>query len=196
MSFSRILATGAFVLACAAPVFAADMYKTDQGHTEVRIAWSHAGVSMQHGEFTKAEGTLMLDQGNVEASSLTATIEAASISTGFGPLDEHIRTADFLEVETYPTITFESTAISRTGDATADITGNLTLHGTTEPVTMAATMTHLGEHPLGAFIDYYKGDWAAFAATMEIDPAEFGVGMTIPVGKLVIEISTELKAPG
>lgn len=195
MNLSKILTTGAFLMTLTGPAAAADLYKTDQGHTEVRIAWSHAGVSIQHGEFTKAEGTLMLDKDNVEASSVTATIDAASISSGFGPLDDHIRNADFLEVETYPTITFESTAVKKTGDKTAEITGNLTLHGTTKPVTLSTTLTHLGEHPLGQFIDYYKGGWAAFSASTEIDPADFGVGKTIPVGKLTIEITTELKAP-
>lgn len=137
----------------------------------------------------------MLDADNVENSSLSATVQSASVSTGFGPLDDHIRNADFLEVETYPTITFESTSVSRTGDKTADITGDLTMHGTTKPVTFAATLTHIGEHPLGSVIDYYKGDWVAFTADTEIDPSDFGVGATIPVGTLSIELTSEMKAP-
>lgn len=195
MHLSKILTASAMIAALSVPAMAADTYKSDQGHTEVRFIWDHAGVSMQQGEFTTAEATLTLDQDNVESSSLSASIDAKSVSSGFAPLDEHMLGADFLEVETYPTITFESTSVSRTGDKTADITGDLTLHGTTKSVTMSTTLTHLGEHPLGQFLDYYKGDWAAFTATFDIDPGEFGVGKTIPVGNLTIEITTEMKSP-
>ena len=71
----------------------------------------------------------VLDPENVEASTVTAVIDATSISTGVEALDKHIKTADFLEVETYPEITFEALEVVSTGDKTADITGNLTLHG-------------------------------------------------------------------
>lgn len=196
MTLPQTLSAVVFAAVLAGPVMAADTYKTDAGHTEVRFSWSHAGVSTQHGEFDKAEGTLVMDPENVEAATLTATIDATSISSGFPPLDDHIKSADFLEVETYPTITFESTSVTQTGDKTADITGDLTLHGVTKPLTLQATLTHLGDHPLGQFVDYYKGSWAAFSATGEIDPKDYGVGMTIPVGKLMIEIDTELKVAG
>lgn len=172
---------------------AAEVYKTDQGHTEVRFAWSHAGVSMQHGEFTRVDGTLDLNAEDVAASTLNVVIDAASVSTGFGPLDDHLKTADFLEVETYPEITFVSTAIEKTSDTTAKITGDLTIHGTTRPVTLDTTLTHMGEHPLGSVIDYYKGDWVAFSATTVIDHMEFGVGQ-FSTGPISINIDTELKA--
>jgi polyisoprenoid-binding protein YceI len=194
MNISRILPAAALATAMAGAAMAADTYKTDPGHTEVRFGWSHAGVSMQHGEFTAIDGILVLDQENLEASTLTATIQAASISTGVEALDKHVKTADFLDVETFPQITFESTSVNRTGDKTADISGNLTLHGVTKPVVLQAALTHLGAHPVGQFFDYYKGDWAAFSARAEIDATEFGVGPAMPVGKVFIEIHTELKA--
>ncbi|MCF6433589.1 YceI family protein [Leisingera sp. MMG026] len=194
MPFSNLLTATAAAFLLATPVFAEKTYKTQQGHTEVRVAWSHAGVSMQHGEFTKAEGTLVLDEANIEGASLNAVVDATSIHSGVAALDDHIKNADFLEVETYPEITFESASVTRTGDKTADITGNLTMHGVTKPVTLQATLTHIGKHPLAQFLEYYKGDWAAFHARTEIEPKDFGVGMTIPVGTLVIEIDTEMQA--
>ena len=171
---------------------AAETYYTDQGHTEVRFGWSHAGVSMQTGEFTTAKGKLVLDPDNVEQSSVTVTIDAASVSTGFGPLDDHLKSKDFLEVETYPEITFVSTSVKKTGDKTADVTGDLTIHGVTKPVTLKTTLTHRGEHPLGGAIDYYKGQWVAFSATTEIDHQAFNVG-GFSTGPISITISTELK---
>ena len=59
---------------------------------------------------------------------------------------------------------------------------------------LQATLTHLGEHPLGQYIDYYKGNWSAFSARTEIQGEDFGIGSTVPVGTLFIEIDTELKA--
>lgn len=169
-------------------------YQTDQGHTEVHFGWSHAGVSSQNGEFTSAQGTLNLDAENVEASSLTVTIDANSVSTGFGPLDDHLKSADFLEVETYPEITFVSTGILQTGDNSADVTGDLTIHGVTQPATLKTIMTHKGPHPLGGALDYYKGDWIAFTATTEIDHQAFNVG-PFSTGPISITINTEMKAP-
>ncbi|WP_171169127.1 YceI family protein [Ruegeria sp. HKCCA0370] len=193
MSFNSMIAAAALTVAVA-PVYA-QTYKTDQGHTEVRFSWSHAGVSTQHGEFTKVEGVLDLNADDVEASTLNVTIDTNSLSSGFGPLDDHLKSADFLEVETYPEITFASTGIERTGDTTADVTGDLTIHGVTKPVTLNATLTHQGPHPLGGAIEYYQGDWVAFSAEAEIDHTEFGVG-PFSTGPITILIDTEMKADG
>ena len=146
---TRLAALSLMIALPTASAYAAETYFTDQGHTEVRFGWSHAGVSMQSGEFTKASGKLVLDPDNVEKSTISVTIDAASVSTGFVPLDDHIKSKDFLEVETYPKITFVSTSVKKTGDKTADVTGDLTIHGVTKPVTLKTTLTHRGEHPLG-----------------------------------------------
>lgn len=172
---------------------AAETYYTDQGHTEVRLGWNHAGVSMQSAEFTTVKGKLSLEPDNVEQSTLSVTIDAASISTSFGPLDDHLKSKDFLEVETYPQITFNSTGVKKTGDKTADVTGDLTIHGVTKPVTLKTTLTHRGDHPLGAVIDYYKGKWVAFSATTEIDHVAFDVGGKFSTGPISISIVTEMK---
>ncbi|OED45908.1 hypothetical protein AB838_21795 [Rhodobacteraceae bacterium (ex Bugula neritina AB1)] len=187
------IATLATAALLAAPAAFAATYKTDQGHTEVQFSWSHAGVSVQSGEFTEASGTLDLDPENPEAASLSVTINTKSLSTGFGPLDNHLSSADFLEVETYPEITFVSTGIEKTGDTTAKVTGDLTIHGTTQSVVLDTTMTHIGPHPLGGAIEYYQGDWAAFSASTIIDHQSFGVG-GFSTGPITIRISTEMKA--
>lgn len=188
--FSAIAPVAALYLA-AAPALAAT-YKSDQGHTEVRFSWSHAGVSTQTAEFTATDATLELDPANPADASLNVTIKADSLSSGFGALDEHLVSADFLEVATYPEITFVSTGVEVTGDKTANVTGDLTIHGTTQPVTLETTLTHIGEHPLGGAIDYYKGEWAAFSATTEIDHQAFGVG-GFSTGPITIEVVTEMK---
>lgn len=171
---------------------AAQVYVTDQGHTEVLFGWNHSGVSRQHAEFTVTKGTLNLAD-DIEKSSIDVNIDASSVSTGFAALDKHLKSKDFLEVETYPEIIFKSTSIKKTGEKTFDVTGNLTMHGVTKPVVLKAEMTHRGKHPVAAFIDYYKGDWIAFRATTEIDHMAFKVG-SFSTGPIAIEINTEMKA--
>ena len=196
MSEKFALKAAALALAAsflAVPASAAETYWFDQGHTEIIFGWKHAGgVSTQHGEFTKASGKLSLDPENVENSSIDVTIDTTSIATGFEPLDKHLKSADFLEVETYPEIKFKSTAVKRTGKDTADVTGDLTIHGVTQPVTLKTTLTHRGPHPVAEFIDYYKGQWVGFAATTEIDHQAFKVG-NFSTGNIFIEINTEMK---
>ncbi len=176
----------------ASSAFADATYKTDQGHTEVFFSWSHAGVSIQTGEFETATGTLILADA-IEQSSIDVTIDTNSLSSGFEPLDKHLKSADFLEVEKYPEMTFKSTSVKSTGDKTMDITGDLTIHGVTNEVTLNAEMTHKGPHPLGKSIDYYKGEWVAFRATTEIDHQSFEVG-GFSTGPITVTINTEMKA--
>ncbi|MEX0284561.1 MAG: YceI family protein [Paracoccaceae bacterium] len=172
---------------------AAETYKTDQGHTEVMFGWSHVGVTNQSGEFTKADGTLVLDEANPENSTLEVTIDTTSLHSGFGPLDDHLKNDDFFGVDAHPTITFKSTKITPTGEKTADVTGDLTIRGVTKPFTLTTTLTHLGDHPLGGAVEYYQGKWAGFEATGVIENhQEFNVG-PFPTGPIAITIRSELK---
>lgn len=167
-------------------------YKTDAGHTELRFGWDHAGVSQQHGEFDQVDGTLSIDLEDPSSAKLDVTIDAASVSSGFGPLDEHLKNADFLSVAEHPTIRFVSNSVTKTGETTADVAGEVTLRGVTVPATMKVELTHQGAHPVAKFLDYYKGDWLAFKGSASIDTAPFG--FALPVGTLQFDISTELKA--
>ena len=191
----KIISTSALVAASALLSVAAQAegtYVTDQGHTEIVFGWSHAGVSLQHGEFTKAEGTLELAE-KMEDSKISVVVDAASLNSGFEPLDKHLKSADFFEVEKYPEITFTSTSVVEKEENMLEVTGDMTIHGVTKPVVLEAVLTHKGEHPLGKNLDYYKGEWIAFSATTEIDHQSFGVG-GFSTGPITIEINTEMKA--
>ena len=191
---TRLAGVLAVALSAALPgaVAADTTYVTDQGHTEVMFGWSHAGVTEQNGEFTKATGTLTMAD-NLEDSSITVEIDANSVSSGFDALDEHLKSADFLDVEKYPTLTFTSTEVVSTGDNTMDVTGDLTIHGVTQPVTLKTIMTLQGEHPLGKNFEYYQGEWVGLKATTEIDHQAFEVG-AFSTGPIKITINSELKA--
>jgi len=184
-----------FDLGLAAPAMARD-YVLNKGHTEIRFSWNHAGVSEQSGEFTAFEGTLSLDEADVTKSVLDVTIQTASMATGFKPLDDDLTSKNFFEVAKYPTIHFKSTAIRKTGTATAAVTGDLTIHGVTRPVTLDVKLVFRGKHPVGQFIDYYKGDWLGFSASGTLLRSDFGVGRYAPLvsDTIHLAISTELKA--
>jgi polyisoprenoid-binding protein YceI len=182
--------TSVFVTMVALPGIALSdqTFKTDQGHTEVRFGWSHAGVSMQHAEFTVATGTLNLTD-DIENSSINVVIDVNSLSTGFDALDQDIKSANFLDVANHPEMTFQSASVKKTGENMLDVTGDLTMHGVTNPVTLKVEITHQGAHPVAAFFDYYKGDWIAFRATTDIDHMAFGVG-SFSTGPISVEINT------
>lgn len=196
MLINKFFKTAALSLVLAMPaigVNAAEKFATDQGHTEIRVSWNHAGVSVQTAEFEKSSGTLTLDESNPENSSINVEIDMASVSSGFEALDTHLKSADFLNVEKNPKATFKSTSIKKTGDKTADITGDFTLNGVTKPVVLNATMTHLGDHPVGKALDYYKGKWVAFSAKTTIENhQDYNIG-GFSTGPLTIEIVTEMK---
>ncbi len=174
---------------------AAETYKFDQGQTEIHFGWCHAGVSMQHGEFTKAEGVLSLDPDNIESSKIDVTIDANSLTTGVEALDKHLKSSGFFDVGKHPTVTFTSTSVKKTGDQTAEVSGDLTIHGVRKPATLKVTMTHRGTHPVGKYISHYKGSWVAFAAETEINHLEFGVGSypAGPTDKITVRINAEMK---
>jgi len=189
--FAGVIAA-AFAAVSSTAVLADKTYVSDQGHTEVLFGWSHVGITRQNGEFTESKAVLNLAD-NIADSSVSVEIQTDSLSSGFGALDDHLKTEDFLEVETYPTITFESTSVEMDGDTKMAITGDLTIHGVTKSVVLQAEMTLNGKHPLGGRIDYYKGDWVAFNASTEIDHQEFDVG-GFSTGPIAITINTEMKA--
>lgn len=192
----------AFALAAgllAAPALeAAETYAFDPGHTQVRASWDHAGYSEQSLHFRQVEGGATIDFDNPANTSLSVTIPIAGVDSGVEAFDKHLSSADFFEVEKHPAATFVSTAVEKTGDTTLSVTGDLTIKGITKPVTLDVTVNSSGEHPLGQFIDYYKGEWVGVTATTTIIRSEWGLGYGAPITSDEVDlfISTEMKAAG
>jgi polyisoprenoid-binding protein YceI len=120
----------------------------DPAHTRLGFEARHAMVSKVRGSFGIFEGTLVLDGENPANSQATVVIDAASISTGSADRDAHLRSADFLNVEEYPTLTFTSTAVRHEGDAFVMV-GELTIRGTTRPVEIRADLEGVVDDPWG-----------------------------------------------
>ncbi len=161
----------------AAGLPAAGTYTLDPAHSTVGFRIRHMGIAMVEGEFDAFEGTVVFDPANIAATTVSATVQTTSVDTDVDARDGHLRTADFFDVATYPTMTFQSTAVQPTGPNTFRLTGDLTLHGVTRPVTLDVTAA-------GPITDPRAGQRAGFHAEGEIDRRDFGItwGQDLPSG--------------
>lgn len=156
------------VLALACPAFAST-WEIDPAHTSVQFSVRHLMISNVRGELRKVAGTVRADDQDPTRSVIEATIDAASVDTREAKRDEHLRSADFLDVEHYPTITFRSKKIEKTGDRRFKVVGDLTLHGVTREVTLRV------EGPTPPMTDPRGSVRAGAEATTRIDRRDFGI---------------------
>jgi polyisoprenoid-binding protein YceI len=124
-------------------------YTLDPSHTRIGFVARHAMVTKVRGAFNEFEGSAYLDGDNPANSTAKVTIKAASIDTRNAQRDEHLRSNDFLAMDQYPEITFVSTSVRQTGDASFDLTGDLTIKGATNPVTVPFTYEGSATDPFG-----------------------------------------------
>ena len=124
-------------------------YEVDVAHTRIGIRARHAMVTTVRGSFGDFSGTAHLDVADPAASSVSLRIRTASIDTGQADRDAHLRSADFLDVETYPEIVFVSTDVEQVDEETYTVTGDLTIRGTTRPVAVDFTLTGSAKDPFG-----------------------------------------------
>ncbi|HVL32585.1 MAG TPA: YceI family protein [Actinomycetota bacterium] len=146
---------------------AAGTWTIDPIHTTVGFSARHLMLAKVRGGFKAFQGTIHVED-DAEASWVETTLDAASIDTGNQMRDDHLRSADFLDVATFPTLSFRSSRLERTGDRTFTLTGDLTIRDVTRPVTLDVEY-------LGAARDPYGNDRVALTATAEIDRDEFGI---------------------
>jgi polyisoprenoid-binding protein YceI len=124
-------------------------YTVDVAHTRIGLRARHAMVTTVRGAFTSFAGTAHLDAAQPSASGVTLRIDAASIDTGNADRDTHLRSADFLDVATYPEIAFTSTAVEQVDSDVYRVTGDLTIRGTTRPVAVDFTLSGSALDPFG-----------------------------------------------
>jgi polyisoprenoid-binding protein YceI len=124
-------------------------YTIDPAHTRIGFVARHAMVTKVRGSFNEFEGTAILDGANPANSSVQVTITAASIDTRNTQRDEHLRSNDFLAMDEYPQITFASTGVRPVGDAEFEVTGDLTIKGVTNPITIPFSFEGAAKDPFG-----------------------------------------------
>lgn len=115
------------------------IYEIDPAHSNLQFSVRHLMVTNTRGSFRGVTGKVVHDSQNPSASEIHATIDASTIHTGDETRDGHLKSADFLDIEKYPTLTFDSTKVEKTGDNEFKVTGNLTLHGVTKEVVLNVT---------------------------------------------------------
>lgn len=173
----RKLATIAAAIAVLFPAAAsaADTYSLDPAHTQTVFQVNHLGYSTLTGNFHDLKGTLVLDEARPEASRVSVTIGTASVDTGFAARDRHLRSDAFFNVAKFPTMTFRSTNVRKTGEKTADVGGELTLLGVTRPVVMAVTFNRKAP-------DQLRNNATAigFTGSTTIKRSDFGMKSFVP----------------
>lgn len=125
-----------------------DTYVFDPAHTQVEFAVKHLVVSTVKGSFDQIEGTIILNPDDISGSSVDVIIKTASVNTRHEKRDGHLKSADFLDVENHPEITFKSSAVRRKGDE-YEATGTLTIRGISKQVTLPFTMNGPIKDPWG-----------------------------------------------
>lgn len=121
----------------------------DTNHASAEFAARHMMVTTVRGQFRKITGTIEYDQQNPENAYVEAVIDAAAFDTGVTDRDNHLRSADFLDVENHPQLVFKSTKVEPTSESTAKITGDLTIRGVTRPVVIEAELIGVVDSPFG-----------------------------------------------
>jgi len=153
----------------------AGAYTVEPVHTRVLFAVSHMGFTTWYGEFTNVSGTLTLAPKAVSTSALDIKIPTDTVSTSNTKLDGELKSPVWFDAVQFPTTEFKATHIVKTGHDTANITGDLTFHGVTKPVTLHAVFNGAGVNPLS------KQYTVGFNATGEIKRSDFGVKTYVPL---------------
>jgi polyisoprenoid-binding protein YceI len=171
------------------PGYVAGTWDADPVHSHIGFVARHLMVSKVRGKFTKFDVRIVTADNPLE-STVSVSIDAASVDTGNQMRDDDLRSERFLDVANYPQITFESTSVTQDGDKYA-VAGALTIRGVTKPVTLDVEVNGFGPDP-------YGGTRAGFSAATEINRNDFGVSFNAPIPggvmvseKIAIEIEVE-----
>jgi polyisoprenoid-binding protein YceI len=169
----------------------AEKYDIDASHSGVVFGWNHFGFSNPTARFDKIEGSVLLDEADLTKSSISVTLPLEGLDTRVAKLDEELKSPDFLDATKYPTITFKSTKVEKTGENGLKITGDLTVHGVTKPVTLDAKVNKIGIFEIPGVI---KAQAAGFDATTVIKRSDFGVTKYVPAVSDEIPVRITLDA--
>jgi polyisoprenoid-binding protein YceI len=162
-------------------------YALDSAHGYITFTYSHLGFSNPRVGFNRFDTVLVLDSGNPENSTVEVTIDASSIDSRVAEFNEHLNSSDFFNTAEHPTITFRSTKVEATGESTFDVTGDLTMLGTTKPVTLATTINKAANHPLR------EVPTVGVSASAKLLRSEWGLGAYVPAVSDEVELSIEVE---
>lgn len=160
-------------------------WTADQAHSKVGFAVKHMGIATVRGEFTEFEGTLEVGD-DLSTARAYGTVKTASVDTSEPQRDEHLRSADFFDAETFPELSFESTSIEPLNDDTFRITGDLTLHGVTREVQLEAIVQ-------GADIDPWGNERVGLEIVGELSRGDYGMKFNQALGSGNLLVGDKVK---
>lgn len=161
------------LLATTASVQAADyVIDTKGAHASINFRVNHLGTSWLLGRFNDFKGDFSYDSANPDASVVNVEIDTKSLDSNHAERDKHLRGEDFLDVSKYPKASFASKSFKSNGNGTAEMTGDLTLHGVTKSITIDVTKVGEGKDPWGGYR-------AGFAGTTELKLKDFGINYNL-----------------
>jgi len=181
------IAAGILAMAGSLATAQASTWVSDPAHSEVDFTITHLTISNVHGRFGKVAATLAYDQADLSKSKVNATIDVSTVDTSEEARNNHLKTPDFFDIAKFPTATFTSTNVAKSGSGLV-VNGNLTLHGVTQPVVLNV------EGPIGPVQGMDKKQHAGFSATTTISRTAFGIGAKFP-GSMVgdeVKLSIDL----
>jgi polyisoprenoid-binding protein YceI len=143
-------------------------WQIDNAHSEIQFSVRHMMISKVRGSFDNFTGEIELSEENPAAATVDVTVDVASINTREEQRDGHLKSADFFDVETYPTMHFASTGVERTGDKSAKLHGNLTIRDVTKPVTLDVEYQGMAKSPWGTTS-------AGFTASGKLNRKDWGL---------------------
>ncbi|MEO8802578.1 MAG: YceI family protein [Rudaea sp.] len=171
----RIVLSSLLVVA-SLPAFAATQkYTIDPNHTQVRITWNHFGFSNPSATFEHPKGFVMLDSADLTKSSVSVSMPLSGLHTGVEELDEHLKSPAFFDAAKFPDITFNSTKVEKAGKDELKVTGTLSVHGVTQPVTLQVHVNKIGDNPMT------KSPGAGFDAQTTLKRSDFGIRAYVPM---------------
>jgi polyisoprenoid-binding protein YceI len=144
-------------------------WKTDAAHSRLGFTIRHMGITDVNGEFKKFDVVLKTPNADLTGATIEMTAETSSINTGLQMRDDHLKTADFFDATTYPTLSFKSTAVTKLKGVGYQIIGNLTMRGVTKTVTFTAAHNGTVKNEAGKNV-------AGFKLTGAIKRSDFGIG--------------------
>ena len=160
-------------------------YSVDPSHSRVEFAVKHLGISTVKGSFGTFEGTLEL-AGDLDTAKAYGTVDVATVDTKEAARDEHLRSADFFDAEQFPKLTFASTSIEPTDEDTFRITGDLTIHGVTNEITLTAEIT-------GTETDPWGNDRVGLEITGQLSRGDYGMTFNQALGSGNVLVSDKVK---
>ena len=165
-----------------------DAWKSDKAHSQLTFTITHMGIADVMGLFKNFDVTINSAKPDFSDAVVEMTAEVASINTGIDRRDGHLKTADFFDTASFPTMNFKSKSLQSTGNGKFNVTGDLTLHGVTKPVTMNLWFRGTTTNPQS------KKTSAGFQLTGTIKRSDFNVGPKFPAPMLSDEVA--IKADG